>query len=822
MTLYKNIIRFIIICTILGAATLAGLYYYVRSDIPSVAILKDVKLQTPMLVFTQDGKLINQFGEKRRIPVSLDEVPQTLLNAFIATEDNRFYDHFGIDPIGIIRSAIVLISTGEKKQGASTITMQLARNFFLTREKAYIRKVKEIFIALHIESLLTKDEILALYLNKISLGNRSFGIGAAAQVYYGKQLSELTLPEMAMLAGLPKAPSALNPIRNPQRAKSRRNVVLGRLFTEEYITEKEYKHAIKQPITAKFHGAEIEVSAPYISEMVRAEMVKRYGLEDAYNKGFRVYTTISSDIQHAAQNAVIHNIEAYDQRHGYRKPKYYLWDSENESTWEPGDILEHLKTIKEINDLKVGVVTKVNDQDIEVLLKSGLFVQVYWHGLKWARPYINNVRQGKPPKLASDILHPGAQIWLKESQANEFTLSQIPEVSGALVSLAPSDGRVQAIVGGYSFEMSQYNRATQAKRQVGSNIKPFVYSAALENGFTLASLINDAPINQWDKSQGVAWRPQNSPAVYDGQIRVRRALAQSKNVISVRLLRGVGLNKTADHLINFGFQPEDIHRNETLALGSSALTPLQLATGMSTFANGGHLIEPYFIDKIDDALGNEVFTAAPLKACTNCTEQELKDSFEYAPRVISKQNAFLIANAMTSTVWGGGSWANKTGWNGTGWRAQNLKRRDLSGKTGTTNDAIDTWFTGFNRDLLTTTWVGFDQPGKPLGRTSYNNNLGKNQTFNSESGAKTALPAWIEFMRYALKDKPLAVIEQPEDLISVRVDLKTGLLSKVTGYTTRFEYFVKGSEPKEYAQENEPVIFDYDGEGKVVEEEELF
>ncbi|SFC53321.1 penicillin-binding protein 1A [Pseudoalteromonas denitrificans] len=822
MTLLKNILRFIIISTVIGLLTLLGLYYYVKSDIPSVDILKDVQLQTPMLVYTKDGKLINQFGEKRRIPVKIDEIPQTLINAFLATEDSRFYEHFGIDPIGIIRSAIVLITTGQKKQGASTITMQLARNFFLTREKAYIRKVKEIFIAMHIESLLSKDEILALYLNKIELGNRAFGIGAAAQVYYGKSLNELSLPEMAMLAGLPKAPSALNPIRNPKRAKSRRNIVLGRLLSENHITESQYENAIKQPITARFHGAEIEISAPYISEMVRAEMVKRYGLENAYNNGYRVYTSITSGLQLAAQYAVTNNLQQYDLRHGYRGPKLYLWNSDEEEQWHPTDILKHLKSIKEVANLKAGVVTAVFETSIQVLLKDGHFVTVQWDGLKWARPYINDNRQGKPPKTAIDILNTGAQIWLLEQDQSQYTLSQIPDASGALVSLNPQNGAILAIIGGYSFKLSQYNRAVQAKRQVGSNIKPFIYSAAINNNYTLASIMNDAAIHQWDKSQGIAWRPKNSPEKYVGPIRVRRALAQSKNVISVRLLRGVGLNKTADYLLNFGFKAQDIHRNETLALGSASLTPLELATGMATFANGGHLIEPYFISKIDDAFGNELFKAKPLIACLTCNEQEIKDTVEYAPRVISKQNAFLIANAMTSTIWGGGNWTHKTGWNGTGWRAQKLKRRDLSGKTGTTNNQVDTWFTGFNRNILTTTWVGFDNPGKSLGKTKSNSNLGKNQVSGTEAGARTAQPAWVDFMQYALKEQPIAPIEQPEGLVSVRIDLKTGLLSHKTDYTSRFEYFIKNTAPTQYIQDSEPAIFEDNNEGKVVEEEELF
>ncbi len=793
-------------------------------------VLKDVQLQTPMQVFTKDGLLINQFGEKRRIPVTIDEIPQTLINAFLATEDNRFYDHIGIDPIGIVRSAVVLISTGEKKQGASTITMQLARNFFLTREKAYIRKVKEIFIALHIEGVLTKDEILELYLNKIELGNRAFGIGAAAQVYYGKELKDLTLAQMAMIAGLPKAPSALNPIRNPTRAKARRNVVLGRLLTEDYITQEQYNEATSQPITAYFHGAEINLYAPYISEMVRAEMVSRYGVDKAYNSGFKIFTSVESKVQKAAQNALVNNLHSYDMRHGFRGPTDVLWNPETQPALTEQQILNKLQSVNELGTLKVAAVLSVNNKTATVLLKNGEQTTLSWDSLKWARKYITRYRQSFAPKAATDILTPGMQIWVRQNEDNSYLLSQIPEASSAIVSLDPQDGRIKAIVGGYSFEQSQYNRAIQAKRQVGSNIKPFIYSAALEKGYTLASILNDAPINQWDKSQGVAWRPKNSPAVYNGPIRIRRALAQSKNVISVRLLRGVGLQRTADHLLKFGFKDADINRSESLALGSASITPLELARGMSTFANGGHLIEPYFISEIQDAYGNVLFKANPALACDeeplpthnalsmHNSDDEMEQTKKCAPRIISKQNAFLIADAMNSAIWGGGSWAHKTGWSGTGWRAQALNRRDISGKTGTTNDSVDTWFSGFNSNVMTSVWVGFDNPGNALGRSTYNNNLDSSQISGAESGAKTAQPAWVEFMKAALKGKPEAPIEPPEGLVSIRIDLATGLLSHKNDYTSRFEYFEKGTAPTKYVLSQPNDIFEEDTKT----EEELF
>jgi len=822
--LLKRTLQFLIICALLALITLLSLYYYVKSDIPSVQVLKNVQLQTPMQVFTKDGLLINQFGEKRRIPVTIDQIPEPLLHAFLATEDNRFYDHIGIDPIGIVRSALVLISTGEKKQGASTITMQLARNFFLTREKAYIRKVKEIFIAIHIENLLSKDEIFELYLNKIELGNRAFGIGAAAQVYYGKELKELTLAQMAMIAGLPKAPSALNPIRNPERAKARRNVVLGRMLDEKYISKAQYNEAINQPITAYFHGAEIDLYAPYISEMVRAEMVSRYGIDKAYNSGYKVFTSVESHVQQAAQTALVNNLHAYDMRHGFRGPEAILWDPQTEPAPSEPKLLNILKEVNELGPLKTAAVLNVYDKSAEVILKSGERTTLTWDNLKWARKFITRYRQSFAPKTASDILSPGMQIWLRKNDDNSYILSQIPEAASAIVSLDPQDGRIKAIVGGYSFEQSQYNRAVQAKRQVGSNIKPFIYSAALEKGYTLASILNDAPINQWDKSQGVAWRPKNSPAIYNGPIRIRRALAQSKNVISVRLLRGVGLQRTADHLLKFGFADEDINRSESLALGSASITPLELARGMSAFANGGHLIEPYFISQIQDAMGNTLFKTNPTIICDDETpahkasvlnEQVVPNC---APQIISKQNAFLIASAMNSAIWGGGSWSHKTGWSGTGWRAQALKRRDLSGKTGTTNDSVDTWFSGFNRDVMTSVWVGFDNPGNTLGRSTYNNNLASGQISGAESGAKTAQPAWVDFMRVALDGKPAAPIEPPEGLVSIRIDLETGLLSHKNDYTSRFEYFEKGTAPTKYVLSQPNDVF----EESTKTEEDLF
>ena len=857
MLVLKRLFKFSVYSGIAGLLALLGLYLYIRPDLPSVETLKDVRLQTPMKVYSAEGELISQFGEKRRIPLNIEDMPDLLVNAYLATEDSRFYEHPGVDFIGVIRAAVTVAVTGQKKQGASTITMQLARNFYLTREKTWIRKIKELFIALHIEQLLSKNEILELYLNKIPLGNRSYGVGAAAQVYYGKTVDQLTLPEMAILAGLPKAPSTLNPIRSPERAKKRRAVVLGRMRTVGLITQEQFKDALNAPITAKYHGAQITAHAPYVAEIARQEMVNRYGAEEAYTGGYQVWLTVSAKQQLAAQQAVVNNLHAYDERHGYYGPVAKLWDepiiepeegtsltandsndttstdaeipppveTDKSNAWTYDQIKEHLSDIRSYGELEPGIVTEIINNQAYVQLKKDQLAVISWDNIKWARPHITDSRQDKEPKTIWDVITPGNQIWVRKLSDGEYRLAQIPQVSGALVALDPMDGAIKAVVGGYNFYLSEYNRVTQAKRQVGSNIKPFVYSAALDNGFTLASIINDAPINQWDRRQGTAWRPKNSPDKYDGPIRVRKALAQSKNVVSVRLLRGVGLKKTIDHLTQFGFAPDDLPRNESLALGSAALTPIEVVTGIATFANGGYLVEPYIINKIDDIDNKTVWQAEPAVACRTCTVSNRNNTSikNLAPRVISPQNAFLIAQAMNSAIQGGGSWKHKTRWAGTGWRAVSLKRNDISGKTGTTNDAKDTWFSGFTPDLVATTWVGFDNPGRDLGRTSYNRNLDKTQVYGAEAGAKTAQPAWIEFMKHALEGQPEQSWFIPDELVSVRIDKKTGLLSRKSDHTTRFEYFVKGTEPKQYvADDSTPVIFDNDDEGKVEEEDEIF
>ncbi|MFV7772243.1 penicillin-binding protein 1A [Shewanella marisflavi] len=831
MKWFKRITIALFSLALLGIGAIAAAYFYVLPDLPDVTTLKTVKLQTPLRIYSADGKLISQFGEKRRIPVEYEQVPQQLINAVLDTEDARFFEHKGIDPIGIIRAAFILATTGKKSQGASTITQQVARGFFLSREKTYIRKIKEIFLALKIEKALSKKEILTLYLNRSFLGNRAYGVGAAAQVYYGKELEELTLPEMAMIAGLPQAPSAANPIRNPARAMNRRNWVLSRMLEKENITQEEYQAAIQAPITAKYHGAEVELYAPYISEMARNYLVETLGEEEAYTGGYNVYTTIDSRLQLLAQEALRNNVYAYDERHGYRGPTKVLWESETGDKSQPvqAQIIEQLKQTKSFQGLEPAAVMEIAEQSVKVINDKGETITLEWEGIKWARKFITNKRQGKAPKTADEILKVGEQIWIRNN-GNIWQLSQIPEVASAIVSLDPHNGAIRTLVGGYSFHTSQYNRVTQAKRQLGSNIKPFIYTGALEKGYTLATLINNAPINNADIRQGTAWRPKNSPDKYTGPTRLRVGLAQSINVMSVRAMRYTGLESAIDTLVKFGFDREDLPQNESLALGSPSVTPLQVVTAFSVFANGGYRVEPYFIDHIDNAYEQTVEQANPTLACTpelpEPQETQPDDPFaamaqelpsqdvtaaedpncpntaRHAPQIISEQTAFLITEALKSVIWGGGDWSKGTGWNGTAWRAARVvNRRDIAGKTGTTNESKDTWFSGYTPTLATTVWVGFDDHSIELGRTAWNTNGAKDQISGAEAGAKTAGPGWNEFMKHALEGTPELPSPPPEGIVSARIDLATGKLSRKTDHTSKFEYFIQGTEPKEFATE---------------------
>ena len=866
MKLLKPTLLVIFVTFVTGIAILIGTYFYIKSDLPSVDVLKDVRLQTPMRIFTQDGKLISQYGVKRRIPLTLEQIPLQLQQAVIATEDSRFYDHPGIDPIGMMRALVNLVVTGEKGQGGSTLTMQMARDFFLTREKKYIRKIREIILAWHMEQLLSKQEILELYLNKVELGHRAFGFGAAAQVYYGKSLNELTLAQIATIAGLPQAPSVLNPISRPERSVVRRRIVLLRMLDEEYINQEQYEQAVNAPVTAKKYGAEIGLDAPYLADIIYSEMIELYGKDEAETGGYQIYSTTSSELQAAAQKAVRRNLHDYDERHGYQGPVKQLWlvdlvedkdellseqtisELNNSEPWPEEQMLSYLQEVQTFESMHPAIVVKVNEKDIIIFNHQGKYSIIDWDGLDWARPFINDAKQGPEPKIASDILQAGALILIRQREDDlHWQLAQYPQATGAFVALDPKNGAAQAVVGGYSFYQTQFNRATQAKRQVGSNIKPFIYSAALENGYTLASVINDAPITQWQSGSGNAWRPENSPAEYDGPIRMRVALSKSKNVVSVRLLRAVGLANVAEHLTRFGFDKDDIPVDETLSLGSGSHTPLEVATAMAVIANGGFLIQPHFIQRIENEMGDILWQANPVNACNPCisesqTEQvdvdpqdieallaaefgvaqqaeEPVKNIPSAPQVISAENAFLVAEMMRSAVQYNGSWDNR----GTGWRAAMLlERSDVAGKTGTTNDVRDTWFSGFTPNLVATAWVGFDDNNRRLGRTTRNQNLiNKNPVkFNyignaligSESGAHAAQPAWIRFMQYALADKPEHLLPMPTELLTVRIDKGTGKLTNRTDKTSMFEYFTQGTEPQSFVADAQ--IIESAGQGE--------
>ena len=826
--------------------TIFGFYLYLKPDLPDVAKLKNIELQTPLRVYSADGELISQFGEKRRIPLTLKQMPPLLVDGFIATEDSRFYEHHGVDPIGIARAAFVMLTSGHARQGASTITQQLARNFFLSNKKTFSRKIREAFIAIHIEQILTKDQILDLYLNKIYLGYRAYGVGAAAQVYFGKSVDELTLSEMAVIAGLPKAPSTMNPIYSIDRATTRRNVVLDRMFKEGYITQAQMDQARSEPIVSHYHRAEIQLYAPYVAERARAWMVNRYG-EDAYTKGMDVYTTINAKLQHAAQQSAVDNLLSYDERHGYRGAAAVIWKP-GQTPLNANQIVEKLSSQPTYGELIPAVVTNVSQPTATVVTKQGQTVTLNWNGMKWARKFQTNSSQGPAPTTAAQILTAGQQIWVQNKATtvaatadtaavttDHWVLSQVPGANTSFVAMSPNNGAILAMVGGFNYTQSKFNRATQSIRQVGSGIKPFIYSAAIEKGMTLATLINDAPITKWDKWQGTAWRPKNADGRYGGPTRARIGLARSINVMAIRVLRLAGLDFTIDYLTRFGFKRADLPRAEPLALGAGSLTPLELAQGYSVFANGGYAIKPFLINKVDNSNGELIYSANPKIVCDDvCQSQNPQAKMQvalatatqnapiqkapsstaekptlaqleqvitppevrYAPEVISEQNAFLVRQMLTSNIWGEPGHPY-----GTGFRARVLDRHDIGGKTGTTNDSKDAWYTGFGPNIVATTWVGFDDHRHALGRTSYNKNLGKNQVMGGEYGGNAAQPAWINFMRTALKNTPEQPLQVPADIVKVRIDRATGKLSDQDGSSSMYEYFIKGTEPTQSARQ---------------------
>ena len=745
-------------------------YSYMELQLPNVEVLKDVHWQVPLRVYSADGKLIAEYGAKRRIPVKLDQIPKQLIDATLATEDARYYHHPGVDFISLIRAAKAVIQTGRKVQGAGTITMQVARNFFLTHKKTYTRKIKEILLALKIDKELSKNKVLELYFNKIYYGNRAYGVAAAARVYYGKRLNQLNLAQLAMIAGLPQAPSVNNPIQNPRGALARRNHVLARMLDVGYITKATYQKTIKAPVTARYHGQQVQLRAPYVAEMVRQMMVDEFGRK-AYEMGLKVYVTINGKDQLDAAHALQDGLLAYTQRHGFRKPAENLGQPtpQNRVAWQ-----KTLKKMDTVDRLRPGAVMQVGAQSITVMLATGQDVQVNWSGLSWARPALRDGYVGAKPTTASNIVQVGDVVWLFHEPTGAWRLTQIPKAQGAIVVLNPMDGAILALDGGFDYSLSNFNRATMAERQPGSNFKPFVYSAALSKGFTLASTINDAPVVINDSGENALWRPMNDTRKFYGPTRVRVGLQQSRNLVSIRLLQLTGVKYAVNYIKRFGFDVNKLPHTLSLALGSGVVTPLHIAQGYSTFANGGFAIKPYFIQKITEG-GQLIYQATPVQACPACIDDPTLPSAQRpqpeALQVLTPQNAYLMTQAMRGVIT-----------NGTGRAALSLDRTDLAGKTGTTNQQMDAWFSGFDSKVEATVWVGFD-----------------NMTSVHEYGAQAALPIWINFMRHALKGIPESTMPRPANIVTVRIDPKTGLLATPDQRNAIFEVFRRRYEPTQFA-----------------------
>ena len=606
---------FLLVTGLLGCIGAAGLYWYLAPKLPPIDSLKDVQLQEPLRVYSSDGRLIAEFGEKRRTPLQFEQVPPLMVKAVLAAEDERFYQHPGVDWQGLTRAVVHLVRTGEKGPGGSTITMQVARNFFLGREKTYVRKINEILLALKIEEELSKDDILELYLNKIFLGHRAYGVEAAALVYYGARLDELSVAQIAMIAGLPKAPSRFNPIVNPDRAKTRRDYVLGRMRELEAIGEEEYLIAVATPVTARLHGLSVEVEAPYVAEMVRTFVEDRLG-EEAYTAGFRVYTTIDSRLQEAANLALRKNLLAYDQRHGFRGPEFHV-DLDTPDV----NLDAVLADIPSTAGLLPAVVVEVEDKLVTAYAKIFGEIQVPWEGIEWARAYIDENRRGPELESAGDVVERGDVVRV-QLEEDGWRMVQVPAVEGALVSLSPEDGALHALSGGYDFYRSKFNRAVQAERQPGSSFKPFIYSAAVEFGYTAASIINDAPVVFDDPGLEAVWRPENYSGKFFGPTRLRVALFKSRNLVSIRLLRAVGIEFAVGYLKRFGLDVDRIPHDLSLALGSGSVTPLEMATGYAVLANGGFRVTPYFVDRIEASDGTLWYAADPERVCGDCDEDE--------------------------------------------------------------------------------------------------------------------------------------------------------------------------------------------------------
>ena len=761
-------------------------YVYLAPSLPSTQAMRNVDMQVPLRVYTRGGELIAQIGEQRRIPVTYDQIPDLVKHAFLAAEDDRFFEHHGIDYMGVVRAVAVDLVSGHKTQGASTITMQAARNVFLTLDKTVRRKLQETFVTYEMEHELSKQEIFGLYLNVIFFGQRAYGVAAAAETFFGKTLDQLSVAEAATIAGLPKAPSLYNPITNPQLAAGRRSYVLGRMRYLGYIDEATATAAQNETIVARTHAPLFAVEAPYIAEMARLELRQRFGA-NAESAGYKVYTTIDGRLQADANRALRIGLIEYDRRHGFRGPVGHVQLAANGN---PDQLEELVGEYVSVGNLLPAVIVSVAPKTVRVYAKTRGFAQIDWDGMSWARKPGSNETVGPPPKSAEEIVARGDVVYVVADAAGHAQLAQVPEAQSALVALDPDDGGIAALVGGFDYFTNKYNRVTQAKRLPGSGFKPFLYSAALENGFTPASTLLDAPFVLEGQGIESSWRPENSHGQFGGPTRLREALALSRNLVSIRLLRELGTPYAIDYVTRFGFDKRVLPQNLTLALGTLEATPLEIATGYAVFANGGFKVSPYFVDRIENATGEVVYRAAPKIACEACEhpaalsdltlsgtpEQVLQSEDtvrggpgplppeQLAPRVISPQNDYIMTDMMADVIK-----------HGTAVKALSLNRADIAGKTGTTNKSIDTWFNGFTPHLVATVWVGFDQE-RPLGGV--------------EEGAHTALPIWIHFMREALKGVPQEKRPMPDGIVTLRVSPQTGALVSAENPDSMAEIFM--------------------------------
>jgi penicillin-binding protein 1A len=737
----------------------AGAQQFLRSEIPDAAQLRDIRLQLPLSIHSRDGLLMAQIGEQRRIPVTWEEIPQLVVDAFLASEDDRYFEHPGVDWQGLVRAAASNFSAGAVREGGGTITMQLARNTVLGSERTLRRKLKEVFLALRLEREFTKQEILTLYLNRIFLGQRAYGIGAAAQVYFDKTPRELTLAEAALIAGLPRSPSLDNPVSSVARARDRRAYVLRRMVETGKIDAAERDAAAAVPVVARIHAPVIELDAPYVAEMARLEMMQLHG-ERALTEGYRVTTTVDSRLQNAANAAAWRTMLEYERRHGYRGPLEQL---DAATLADPSAVAAAFKRHPDRGNLVAALVETVRERGALLRRRGGIAVDLEWDDISWARAALRGDLLGPAPKTAADVLAAGQLVYLEPYEDGRYRLAQLPAVAGALVALQPRDGAILALVGGFDFDESKYNRATQARRQPGSAFKPFVYSAALERGFTPASLINDAPIVLGGGVGADEWRPQNINKRFYGPTPLREALVRSQNLVSVRLLRATGIGPAMRHIAGFGFSPEATPPNLTFALGSGQVTPLEMTRAFAVFANGGFLVTPHVIERVTDGEGREVFVAQAPVACVDCPETTA------APQAITPANAFVMTDIMLDVIQ-----------RGTAQRAKALGRNDLAGKTGTTSDRRDAWFVGFNGDVAAAAWIGFDQE-RSLGET--------------EEGGRTALPMWVSFMEVALRDRPENRLPEPPGVVRMWVNRSTGQPTSVGAGGAVFEAFLEGHVP---------------------------